>query len=724
MFKNFILLSFIILICQKTKAQVEMIHFGKEYYYTEATSIAQDKDGYTYVAGYISSEFTLKWKSYSQKFYPNNNSKDIYLIKLNTDFTIAWCKLYGGPGDERDPKITIDAEGNVYLGGSYSKTWNVSTTNGTVILESNKDRLLGFLAKVNKDGNIIWAKAIDNSLCASLGSIQITHNNNLLVSGYFGNKSILKNNIPTELPEGDNRKNYLSFIKTFNINGDNLLTKYFEAKNWSFVKGATSDVKNNYYTFGYFTDTNLAIINNPKYPILSNIHESRGAFIEKLNEKGTRIWRKEIGKLRGVERRSITLQGVAIDEDENVYYCGVFRDSVYSGIPKHPSLLAVKLDDILMGKLNKSGHPVWMKSLGSNGDDEAKTIVYNSAENKIMIGGFYSDAIPAGKFGNNPEYFKPKGGKNIFLSELDTDGNYILNVAPESPSYNRYNDAIKHPKMGFVFAINGDHYNSAIVRYKADNWDKYITIVPKKADIDLISDYEKGYNAFQQKKYTESVTWFKKAAETGNAEAMFNLALVYQMGGEKEFPPNEKEALIWFEKAAAKDHVKSMIRTAEIYLSGKPPHDYAKAMTWFKKAAEKGDESAMYNVGLLYASGTGVPINMEEAKKWYTKAANKGFKQAKDVLTKIESEGQASSELNKAKAAFDNKEYATALEWYKKGADKGYSEAYYMLGHMHLWGMGTSKNEVEARKWYNKAAEKGHQKAKDALSGMDEDFGF
>ncbi|MEM9965697.1 MAG: SEL1-like repeat protein [Asticcacaulis sp.] len=62
--------------------------------------------------------------------------------------------------------------------------------------------------------------------------------------------------------------------------------------------------------------------------------------------------------------------------------------------------------------------------------------------------------------------------------------------------------------------------------------------------------------------------------------------------------------------------------------------------------------------------------------------------------------------LKDAFSAFDAEDYPTALNLFKAAWDKiGYQNAAFMLGKMHLMGMGTEKNAPEAIKWFKTVAQ-------------------
>ena len=89
----------------------------------------------------------------------------------------------------------------------------------------------------------------------------------------------------------------------------------------------------------------------------------------------------------------------------------------------------------------------------------------------------------------------------------------------------------------------------------------------------------------------ESLKETYQKAEDGDADAQFNLGLMYDTG----------ESV---------------------------PQDYKEAMKWYSRAAEQGNARAQHNLGLIYATGEGVPKNYVLAYKWFNLAAAQGNEQA------------------------------------------------------------------------------------------------
>ena len=69
-------------------------------------------------------------------------------------------------------------------------------------------------------------------------------------------------------------------------------------------------------------------------------------------------------------------------------------------------------------------------------------------------------------------------------------------------------------------------------------------------------------------------------------------------------------------------------------------------------------------------------------------------------------------------AAYEKKDYTTALQEFTPLARQGYASAQYNLGLMHDKGQGLPQNDKEAVKWFRLAADKGHASTQANLGVM------
>jgi hypothetical protein len=111
--------------------------------------------------------------------------------------------------------------------------------------------------------------------------------------------------------------------------------------------------------------------------------------------------------------------------------------------------------------------------------------------------------------------------------------------------------------------------------------------------------------------------------------------------------------------------------------------------------ALKGDATSQFLVGLGYEM-TGEAANLEEAIKWYRKAADQGQPEAQNALGFLHQWGRGVPQ-----------DFSEAVRWYRKSADQGDPNGQSNLGKMYLEGTGVAQDSSQAAEWYRKSAEQG-----------------
>ena len=105
----------------------------------------------------------------------------------------------------------------------------------------------------------------------------------------------------------------------------------------------------------------------------------------------------------------------------------------------------------------------------------------------------------------------------------------------------------------------------------------------------LSADFQKGLTAAQSGDYATALREWTPLAKQGNANAQFNLGLMYEKGQGV-------------------------------------PQDYKTAVKWYRLAAEQGHANAQSNLGVKYAFGVGVLKDYVYAHMWGNIAATNGNK--------------------------------------------------------------------------------------------------
>jgi len=107
--------------------------------------------------------------------------------------------------------------------------------------------------------------------------------------------------------------------------------------------------------------------------------------------------------------------------------------------------------------------------------------------------------------------------------------------------------------------------------------------------------YERGLGVSRD--YIKSVKWYRKAAEQGYAKAESSLGQRYYYG--EGVPQNNREAVKWFRKAAEQGHATGQLRLGVMYRQGRSVlKDHVMAYMWWIIASENGDKDSIVLRGL------------------------------------------------------------------------------------------------------------------------------
>ena len=130
----------------------------------------------------------------------------------------------------------------------------------------------------------------------------------------------------------------------------------------------------------------------------------------------------------------------------------------------------------------------------------------------------------------------------------------------------------------------------------------------------------------------------------------------------------------------------------DAYMKG----DYETAFKEFLPLAKDKDHRAMYALGSMYAAGHGVPMDLQEALRWFRKAAVYGRPDAQYKIGLMYDQGLGLRQ-----------DYRKALNWYGKSAKNGFGLAQYKIGQMYIAGHGAKQNYIKAFAWLKTATSQG-----------------
>ena len=195
------------------------------------------------------------------------------------------------------------------------------------------------------------------------------------------------------------------------------------------------------------------------------------------------------------------------------------------------------------------------------------------------------------------------------------------------------------------------------------------------------NDYDAGIAAYKRGHYSVAFSNFESRAMDGDPVAQFCLGFMY------------------------KNHSEIAVTDRDLTEVQREVKSREQAKKWYTKAADQEYLPAQNNLGVMYvrlyeASDEGMKaLPLLEALKWFRKAAEA-------------ERGYARSQFN---LCIISGHENTAVEWARKAADQGYAPAQDHLGSLYYHGNGVDKNLKLAVKWFRAAAEQGYPPAQNNL---------
>ncbi len=305
-------------------------------------------------------------------------NKDGYIAKYSSLGVCQWGQTLGGSESDDANSVATDANGNVYVVGSYKDT--MSLGNG-IILTSPKN-YNGYIAKYNSSNEYQWAKNLGGLNYDEVNSVAVDVNDNIFVSGIFEDTMALGNNISL-IAEGSSNQ----FLAKYSSSGVcqwafrlDSTAEYSES-----ISKLTTDVNGNIYIAGTFRNA-ISFGNEKKLTTTGN----SAGFIAKFNTSGECLMTKSFE----ATGKDVLVKNIAVDAAGNIYTVGIFQGTM--SLDNNLSLTANGSTDAFVAKLNSVGECLWAKCYGGETRYDNALSIAVDANSYVYVAGYYTGEINLG----------------------------------------------------------------------------------------------------------------------------------------------------------------------------------------------------------------------------------------------------------------------------------------------------------------------------------------
>lgn len=386
---------------------------GADMGWEESAGIARDNSGNIYIAGTFQGKI-----AFGNTNVTSSGASDVIVAKYNPAGTLQWARKIGQGttfgGNEKAKAIAVNGGGtNVYVLASYSNNTDSLNflTNGSIKIAPSSGAEDLFIARLDANGAVTWARKIGGSGVEDGGAIGVFSNGDFIVTGTYS----VDVTIGTDyyMSNGNNDL----FIVKYNNDGTQAWSKS-TGNGLNNISVADLKIRSNgdFYIGGEFrgsADFDLTTLNS---------NGESDAFLAKYDSTGTLIFAGNDG---GLNNDGITK--LFIDNLNQVYIAGY-----YTGAGVNISSISLPTDtlgDIFFAKMNANDSVLFVKTANGNGNNIANGIYVagTGSNKKIYLSGTFENVIDFGisTATNNPEQRASLGQKDIFIAYYDSLGNVI-----------------------------------------------------------------------------------------------------------------------------------------------------------------------------------------------------------------------------------------------------------------------------------------------------------
>lgn len=289
---------------------------------------------------------------------------DIFLLKLDANGDFQWVYTNGSSLGEVGKGVEIDNNGDVYLTGFFRQTVDFDLGTGTEELTSMGSADV-FVLKLDSNGNFISVYQVGGLNDEDPFDLAIDAANNVYVTGYFqGTVEFDPGTGSTELTSAAGND---LFVLKINASNDFEWAKRVGGSGNDQGTSIVIDNNNDIVIGGYYFGT---VDFNPD-PVDTDMKTSQGSddlLIIKLDSSGDYIFGVSAG---GVNIDFI--QDVNVDDDNNIFSTGVFRNTVDFDPSAAVANLSVNGNNVMADqfywKLDSDGNYLFAGKLGGTAND-------------------------------------------------------------------------------------------------------------------------------------------------------------------------------------------------------------------------------------------------------------------------------------------------------------------------------------------------------------------
>jgi len=361
-------------------------------YWDRPDSIAVDSSGNVYITG----EFRSDTATFGPFTLTNAGWTDAFMVKYDNSGNVLWAQSAGGADWDHGSGNAVDGFGNSYVTGSFRGTMTL----GSSVLASAGSTDV-YLVKFGSAGNVIWARSAGGSDEDWGVRVAVDVSGNVYLVGRFWGTATFGPFILTSSGYDD------AFVVKYDSAGNVLWARSAGGADGDGTVDVAVDASGNVFLTGYFASWRDAVYHDSATfgPFTLTSAGSTDAFVAKYDSAGNVVWARSAGG-----SSSDFGLDLAVDSGGNTYVTGLFTGeaAMFGPLVRTANGRA----DVYVAKYSSVGDVLWVRSGGTVGSDNGKSIAVDGAGDSYVTGFLDSGFATFGPFsltgGGNGDAFVVK----------------------------------------------------------------------------------------------------------------------------------------------------------------------------------------------------------------------------------------------------------------------------------------------------------------------------
>jgi hypothetical protein len=324
--------------------------------------MATDTAGNVYAVGFFNGSMVVDGVAVGSA-----GGSDAFVAKYSPSGSLLWIRRDGGSGDESAISVSVDASGNVLVGGRFT---GVASMGGSSLVSAGGTDI--YVAKYTSAGSHVWSRRYGSSLNDVAQGVATDTAGNTVVTGYFSG-TVDFGARTCSVPFSTDQDVFLLKLSSAGVP---VWVGCFANTAAEIGQGVATDASNNVFLAGWF---------NGRLDLGGGYLQSSGiaqdAFVAKFSSTGAHVWSRRAGATG-----NDVAYDVVADSAGNVTVAGVFEGAVSFGGPTLSSNAGS--DDGFLVQYSSTGTHRWSRAIGGPENDEVASLAVDASQRVVVVGAF------------------------------------------------------------------------------------------------------------------------------------------------------------------------------------------------------------------------------------------------------------------------------------------------------------------------------------------------